>query len=96
MLETHIQSTEQPTNQTIAGPAISSIVTDSEEPLPSLSDGHDYEPQLEFDDTELEQAPDPSKWHTHKHTSCTHTTHTHIRFAYGLDLLHYCVYVFLI
>lgn len=43
------------------GPAISSIITDSDEPLPSLSDGHDYEPQLEFDDTELEQSPDPSE-----------------------------------
>ncbi|CAG7718437.1 unnamed protein product [Allacma fusca] len=29
---------------------------DSEDPYPSLSDFHDYEPNLEFDDTELEQA----------------------------------------
>lgn len=29
-------------------------VTDSEEPFPSLSDYHDYEPNLEFDDTELQ------------------------------------------
>lgn len=43
------------------GPAISSLVTDSEEPHPSLSDWHDYEPQLEFDDTELTHAPDSSK-----------------------------------
>lgn len=35
------------------GPAISSIVGNSEEPLPSLSDLHDCEPKLEFDDTEL-------------------------------------------
>lgn len=26
---------------------------DQEEPYPSLSDFHDYEPNLEFDDTEL-------------------------------------------
>lgn len=37
------------------GPVINSIVTDGEEPLPSLSDWHDYEPNLEFDDTELTQ-----------------------------------------
>lgn len=35
------------------GPAINPIINDSEEPLPSLSDWHDYEPNLEFDDTEL-------------------------------------------
>lgn len=35
------------------GPAINPIVADSDEPLPSLSDWHDYEPNLEFDDTEL-------------------------------------------
>lgn len=28
---------------------------DGEDPYPSLSDYHDYEPNLEFDDTELEQ-----------------------------------------
>ena len=32
---------------------------DSEDPYPSLSDYHDYEPQLEFDDSELlEQKPE--------------------------------------
>lgn len=31
---------------------------DGEEPYPSLSDFHDYEPNLEFDDTELHQPPD--------------------------------------
>lgn len=35
------------------GPAINPIINDGEEPLPSLSDWHDYEPNLEFDDTEL-------------------------------------------
>lgn len=32
------------------------IVTavDTEDPYPSLSDYHDYEPNLEFDDTELQ------------------------------------------
>lgn len=44
----------------LPGPAINLIVTDSEEPHPSLSDWHDYEPNLEFDDTELSQAPDPN------------------------------------
>ncbi|XP_062129019.1 rho GTPase-activating protein 68F isoform X1 [Drosophila sulfurigaster albostrigata] len=38
----------------LPGPAISSIVENSEsDPLPSLSDLHDCEPKLEFDDTEL-------------------------------------------
>lgn len=31
---------------------------DGDEPYPSLSDYHDYEPNLEFDDTELHQSPD--------------------------------------
>ncbi len=32
---------------------------ESEDPYPSLSDYHDYEPQLEFDDSELlEQKPE--------------------------------------
>lgn len=39
------------------GPAINPIMNDSEEPLPSLSDWHDYEPNLEFDDTELTHPP---------------------------------------
>lgn len=43
------------------GPAINPIVIDSEEPHPSLSDWHDYEPNLEFDDTELTHPPDPSQ-----------------------------------
>lgn len=29
-------------------------MTDNDEPYPSLSDYHDYEPNLEFDDTELQ------------------------------------------
>ena len=33
-----------------------SVYGDNEDPYPSLSDFHDYEPNLEFDDTELEQA----------------------------------------
>lgn len=37
----------------IVGPAINPIINDGDEPLPSLSDWHDYEPNLEFDDTEL-------------------------------------------
>lgn len=45
----------------LPGPAINPIITDSEEPHPSLSDWHDYEPNLEFDDTELTHAPDPSQ-----------------------------------
>lgn len=31
------------------------LVGDAEDPYPSLSDIHDYEPNLEFDDTELQQ-----------------------------------------
>lgn len=31
---------------------------DNDEPYPSLSDVHDYEPNLEFDDSELHQPPD--------------------------------------
>lgn len=45
----------------ITGPAINPIVIDSDEPHPSLSDWHDYEPNLEFDDTELTHAPDRSQ-----------------------------------
>lgn len=44
------------TISSIAGPAINPIITDSEDPAPSLSDWHDHEPNLEFDDTELSQA----------------------------------------
>lgn len=48
------------------GPAINSIVTDSEEPLPSLSDWHDYEPNLEFDDSELlHPTPDTGEYSIH-------------------------------
>lgn len=43
------------------GPAINPIVIDSDEPHPSLSDWHDYEPNLEFDDTELTHPPDASQ-----------------------------------
>lgn len=32
----------------------SGIGNDCEDPYPSLSDYHDYEPNLEFDDTELQ------------------------------------------
>jgi len=34
---------------------IAHILGEGEDPYPSLSDFHDYEPQLEFDDTELQQ-----------------------------------------
>ena len=34
---------------------------DTEDPYPSLSDFHDYEPNLEFDDTELEQVASTGK-----------------------------------
>ncbi|KAH8316794.1 hypothetical protein KR074_008180, partial [Drosophila pseudoananassae] len=40
------------------GPAINPLVENSDEPQPSLSDLHDFEPKLEFDDTEL-LAPSP-------------------------------------
>ncbi len=35
------------------------LLGDSEDPYPSLSDFHDYEPNLEFDDTELQQPVPP-------------------------------------
>jgi len=35
--------------------AVAHVLGDGEDPYPSLSDFHDYEPQLEFDDTELQQ-----------------------------------------
>ena len=34
---------------------------DNEDPYPSLSDFHDYEPNLEFDDTELQANPNTCK-----------------------------------
>ncbi|KAI9587476.1 rho GTPase-activating protein 68F isoform X2 [Glossina fuscipes] len=37
----------------LPGPAINPVVENSDEPQPSLSDLHDFEPKLEFDDTEL-------------------------------------------
>lgn len=37
---------------------IAAYLPEGEEPYPSLSDYHDYEPNLEFDDTELHQTPD--------------------------------------
>lgn len=46
------------------GPAINPIINDTDEPLPSLSDWHDHEPNLEFDDTELTHpAPANGKYH---------------------------------
>lgn len=33
---------------------VTGMGTDCEDPYPSLSDYHDYEPNLEFDDTELQ------------------------------------------
>lgn len=45
---------------TRSGPPINPIITDGEDPAPSLSDWHDHEPNLEFDDTELSQAPEPN------------------------------------
>lgn len=44
----------------LPGPPINPIITDTEDPAPSLSDWHDYEPNLEFDDSELLQAPEPN------------------------------------
>ncbi|XP_011299309.1 rho GTPase-activating protein 1 [Fopius arisanus] len=37
--------------------ALTGISNDVEDPYPSLSDYHDYEPNLEFDDTELQAPP---------------------------------------
>lgn len=57
-MRVHCKSTPN-INFCVTGPQINSIVTDSEEPAPSLSDWHDHEPNLEFDDSELSQAPQP-------------------------------------
>lgn len=38
-------------------------MNDAEDPYPSLSDFHDYEPNLEFDDTELQQPTEPGGLH---------------------------------
>ncbi|KAH1004326.1 rho GTPase-activating protein 1 [Dendroctonus ponderosae] len=46
------------TSPTKSGPV--SNIGDNEEPYPSLSDYHDYEPNLEFDDSELQQTPNSS------------------------------------
>ncbi|XP_036220547.1 rho GTPase-activating protein 68F isoform X1 [Bactrocera oleae] len=45
------------TTSRLPGPAINPVVENSEEPQPSLSDLHDFEPKLEFDDTELLSPP---------------------------------------
>lgn len=37
------------------GQPINPVVENSDEQLPSLSDLHDYEPKLEFDDTEINE-----------------------------------------
>lgn len=39
------------------GPIPTIPVGENDEPYPSLSDYHDYEPNLEFDDSELHQSP---------------------------------------
>lgn len=44
----------------VSGPPINPMITDTEDPAPSLSDWHDHEPNLEFDDSELLQAPEPN------------------------------------
>jgi len=44
----------------VIGAAINPMINDSEDPHPSLSDWHDYEPNLEFDDTELSQTQNDS------------------------------------
>ncbi|KAF2355570.1 hypothetical protein FHG87_013675 [Trinorchestia longiramus] len=50
-----------PQRQTSTGPPAtlpgSAPATHVDDPYPSLSDFHDYEPNLEFDDTELHAAP---------------------------------------
>jgi len=47
---------ESPSKIRSAVPAY--LMTSEEDPYPSLSDFHDYEPQLEFDDSELHQPVD--------------------------------------
>jgi len=40
---------------------LTGISNDCEDPYPSLSDYHDYEPNLEFDDTELQTTSNNGK-----------------------------------
>ncbi|XP_023034138.1 rho GTPase-activating protein 68F [Drosophila willistoni] len=48
-----MDSTNSRFTSRLPGPAINSLIENSDEPLPSLSDPVDFEPKLEFDDTEL-------------------------------------------
>lgn len=41
--------------------SVTGISNDCEDPYPSLSDYHDYEPNLEFDDTELQTTSNNGK-----------------------------------
>ncbi|GAB0098276.1 Rho GTPase-activating protein 68F [Sergentomyia squamirostris] len=54
-----METSVEQTTPRLPGPTLTPSLTDTEDPHPSLSDWHDYEPNLEFDDTELSQAPDP-------------------------------------
>lgn len=45
------------------------IANDVEDPYPSLSDYHDYEPNLEFDDTELQTTSNNGKIFQYKRNS---------------------------
>ena len=51
----------EPNIPRLPGPPINQMVlNETEEPAPSLSDWHDHEPNLEFDDSELLHAPEPN------------------------------------
>lgn len=66
------------------GPAINPIINDTDEPLPSLSDWHDHEPNLEFDDTELTHpAPTNGKYY--------HIVHFHVPICMGGNSGEMCV-----
>lgn len=66
-------------NDISTGPAINSIVTDGDEPLPSLSDWHDYEPNLEFDDTELTHPPPSNGMYCNHANNTLSRTHARAR-----------------
>ena len=49
------------------------VNNESEDPYPSLSDFHDYEPNLEFDDTELQATSTTCKYNTYTYTAILYT-----------------------
>lgn len=62
---------------------------DNEDPYPSLSDYHDYEPNLEFDDTELQSASSVTgKMTTTTAAAASRSASSRLRQAAGRDDVH--------